>query len=161
MALALVLVACVSTSDSSTTSAVAACEDPSADELADESDLEISASPNPAAARDVVELTVSLGGLPNNTVVGVDAEWQCWDGSKWLTTHIVYRGFGDDPGQTIPVNSAFQIQVPSIGLTLDYGYPIVIPQVIPGTYRIRDEVLAEGSEIAGFTVVEVVEEAPA
>jgi hypothetical protein len=91
-------------------------------------------------------------------VIGVDAEWQCWDGSRWVTTHIVYRGFGDNAGQTIPVNAQFQIRVPSIGLALDGGYPMVIPQVAPGTYRIEDTAIADGDTIGGFGVVEVVEE---
>jgi len=114
-------------------------------------------SPNPAGQQQVVELMVSRAGLPEDSVVGVDAEWQCWDGSQWATTHIVYRGFGDDAGQTIPVNSEFRIRIPSIGLALDEGYPIVIPQVEPGTYRIQDEALADGANITGFAVVEVIE----
>lgn len=156
VALALVAVACVSASDSSTTSAVAACEEPPPDELATESGLGVEVSPTPAAAGDVVELAVMQFGLPEDSIVGVDAQWQCWDGAMWVTTHIVYRGFGDNAGQTIPVNSEFQIRVPSIGLALDEGYPIVIPVVEPGTYRIADEVLAGGESVTGFVVVEVV-----
>jgi hypothetical protein len=158
MALAVVLVACASSTDSTTiTTPVAICEKPRSDEFELESEVGISVNPNPAAARDVVELTVSRGDLPRDAVIGVEAEWQCWDGSTWVTTHIVYRGFGDNAGQTIPVNSEFQIMVPSIGLALDESYPIVIPQVTPGTYRIRDEVFAGSSNITGFTFVEVVE----
>lgn len=100
---------------------------------------------------------VSRGGLPDETVVGVDAEWQCWAASTWVTTHIVYRGFGENAGQTIPVNSEFQIRVPSIGLALDQAYPIVIPQVGPGTYRIEDDVVTAGTTLTGFTFVEVLE----
>lgn len=155
--LALMTAACASAADTSTTTAVAPCEEPPADELTVESELDIAVSPNPAAARDVVELAVSQGGSSEDLVVGVDAQWQCWDGSTWATTHIVYRGFGDHAGQTLPVNSEFQIQVPSIGLALDEGYPIVIPQVEPGTYRIEDEALAENRSIRGFVLVEVVE----
>jgi hypothetical protein len=116
----------------------------------------MSVRPHPASAREVVALIVSPIGLPEDAVVGVDAQWQCWGGSDWVTTHIIYRGFGGNVGQTIPVNSEFQIRVPSIGLALDEGYPIVVPAVEPGRYRIVDEVLGGGDTITGFTVVEVV-----
>lgn len=115
-------------------------------------------SPNPATPSEIVDLAVLGANLSDDAVVGVDAEWQCWDGSKWVTTHIVYRGFGDNAGHTIPVNAEFQIRVPSIGLALDEGYPVVVPHVAPGTYRIEDAALADGVTIDGFAVVEVVEE---
>jgi hypothetical protein len=157
-ALALVVVGCGPAADTSTSSVATSCQQPPPDEIARESHLDVSVSPNPAAPRDVVELTVSRGDLPNDAVVGVDAEWECWDGSSWVTTHIVYRGFGDNAGQTIPVNAEFQIRVPSIGLALDEGYPIVIPQVTPGTFRVEDAALADGDTINGFAIVEVVED---
>jgi hypothetical protein len=155
-AVALITVACATTAGTSTT-ATTTCESPPADQVSVESDLDMAVSPNPARPRQVVQLTVSRADLPEDSVVGVDAEWQCWDGSHWATTHIVYRGFGDNAGQTIPVNSEFQIRVPSIGLALDAPYPIAIPQVEPGTYRIADEALADGALMTGFAVVEIVE----
>jgi hypothetical protein len=156
-ALALITVACTTTAGTSTTTTATACGKPPGPEVSARSDLDMTVSPNPAGQQQVVELMVSRAGLPEDSVVGVDAEWQCWDGSQWATTHIVYRGFGDDAGQTIPVNSEFRIRIPSIGLALDEGYPIVIPQVEPGTYRIQDEALADGANITGFAVVEVIE----
>lgn len=155
-ALALITVACATTAGTSTTAATT-CESPPAEEVSRESDLDMAVIPNPARPRQVVELTVSQAELPEDSVVGVDAEWQCWDGSHWATTHIVYRGFGDNAGQTIAVNSEFQIRVPSIGLALDAPYPIAIPQVEPGTYRIADEALADGARMTGYAVVEVIE----
>jgi hypothetical protein len=149
--------ACATTADPSTTTLATICEDPPVDEVSAEPDLTMTVSPNPAEPRQVVELTVTQAGLPEDSAVGVDADWQCWDGSAWVTTHIVYRGFGDNAGQTIPVNAEFQIRVPSIGLALDEGYPIVIPQVEPGTYRVEDEVFVQEASITGFTVVEVIE----
>ena len=156
MALVLVSAACATAADNSTISQAATCEEPPADEVTLVSELDVTVSPNPAAARHVVELTVMQSDLPDDSVVGVDAQWQCWDGSMWATTHIIYRGFGDNAGQTIPVNSEFQIRVPSIGLALGTGHPIVIPEVEPGTYRIMDEVLAGGESVTGFAIVEVV-----
>jgi hypothetical protein len=113
---------------------------------------------NPANARQQVDLMVTSAGLPADALAGVDAAWQCWDGSRWVTTHIVYRGFGDIAGQTIPVNADFQIRVPSIGLELDRGYPMVIPVVGPGIYRIEDEIIIEQGAVPGHVIVEVHED---
>lgn len=131
------------------------CESPPESELTAQSDLEMTVDPDPAAVGDVVALTISEAGLPQDALSGVDAGWQCWDGSEWVTTHVVYRGFGEQAGQTIPVNSEFQIRVPSIGLEVGEGYPIVIPEVEAGTYRIQDEVLVEDGSVTGFVLVEV------
>lgn len=133
------------------------CGMPPAAELDAESTLAMSVDPNPTQPRQTVSLTVSSAGLPEDALAGVDARWQCWDGEMWATTHAVYRGFGDSPGQTIRLNADFQIRVPSIGLELDEGFPIVIPQVEPGIYRIQDEVIVEDESTSGFVLVEVVE----
>lgn len=131
------------------------CRQPPAAEVEIVSDLDMTLQPNPAGPRVEAALAVSSAGLPDDSSVGIDAGWQCWDGSAWVTTHVMYRGFGDHAGQTIPVNSDFQIRVPSIGLALDQPYPVVIPDVAPGVYRIADEVLVDGAAVAGLVVVEV------
>ncbi len=156
--LALVLTACSSSASptSSTTSPLAvSCGTPPAAELETESPLQMSVDPNPAGPRETVSLTVSSTGLSEDALSGVDARWQCWDGDDWVTTHAVYRGFGDNPGQTIELNNEFQIRVPSIGLELDVGFPIVIPRVEPGVYRIQDEVIVDDAATTGFVIVEV------
>ena len=131
------------------------CGVPPDTEVTAASELVLEVDPNPTAAGEVVALTISGSGLPEDALSGVDAGWQCWDGSQWVTTHVVYRGFGDQAGQTIPVNSEFQIRVPSIGLEVGEGYPIVIPEVETGTYRIEDEVLLDDVSVSGFVIVNV------
>lgn len=156
---ALLAASCTSAAGTSTTQAPGLhCEDPPATELDAPSTLEIALAPNPAQPLETVELRVSSTGLPEDAVAGIDARWQCWDGSEWMTTHLVYRGFGDNPGQTIALNTDFQISVPSIGLALDQGFPIVIPQVEPGTYRIVDEIIVDEEPVPGFVIVKVVDE---
>lgn len=157
LAALLVATACSSTTGPVSTDPppLVTCQDPPPDQRELESRIEMSVEPNPAAARETVLLTVSSRGLPEDALGGVDARWQCWEGSRWATTHAVYRGFGDNPGQTIPLNSEFQIRVPSIGLDLDSGFPIVIPQVEPGTYRIEDEVIVDEESMTGHVIVEV------
>lgn len=134
------------------------CVDPPAGELDQASLLEIIVDPNPANARQQVDLVVTSTGLPAGALAGIDAAWQCWDGSRWVTTHIVYRGFGDNAGQTIPVNADFQIRVPSIGLELDQGYPIVVPLVAAGLYRIEDEIIVDQVAVPGHVIVDVHED---
>ena len=158
MILATVLAATACSSGAATTTTPPgdiACEEPPSNELESRSAIGMSVQPSPAAPRETVSLTVSSQGLPEDTRGGVDARWQCWDGSQWVTTHAVYRGFGDNPGQTIPLNSEFQIRVPSIGLDLNQGFPIVIPQVESGTYRIEDEVIVDDESLTGHVIVEV------
>lgn len=157
---ALILGACSPAAEDNTESAAGplevSCETPPAAELEVESALGLSVEPSPAEPRQTVSLTVSSAGLPDGALIGVDARWQCWDGGEWATTHAMYRGIGDRPGQTIQLNTEFQIRVPSIGLELDEGFPIVIPQVGPGVYRIQDEVFVDDEPTSGFTFVEVV-----
>lgn len=156
LVLALGLAACGAEAATPTTGAVdVVCSAPSA--AGQISDLEMTIEPGIASAREVVSLAVARGELPEEASVGVDAMWQCWDGEAWVTTHVVYRGIGDDAGQTIPVNDSFQIHVPSIGLALDQGYPIVIPPVDAGLYRIEDKVVLDDGEVGGFVLVEVVD----
>lgn len=153
--LALVVAGCGAGGATSTTIGGVICEEPPPTDAT--SGLEMTLEPDPVAPREVAHLQVGGGALPADASVGVDAMWQCWDGEGWATTHVVYRGFGDNPGQTIPVNDTFQIHVPSIGLALDSGYPIVIPVVEAGVYRIADKVIHENAEFEGFVLVEVVD----
>ncbi|HJS72377.1 MAG TPA: hypothetical protein VJ858_06575 [Acidimicrobiia bacterium] len=131
------------------------CETPPDSEMTATSALRMEVDPNPTVVGEVVALTIAESGLTEDALSGVDAGWQCWDGSEWVTTHVVYRGFGNHAGQTIPVNSEFQIRVPSIGLEVGEGYPIVIPEVEPGTYRIEDEVHMGDESVSGFVIVGV------
>lgn len=152
---ALAVVGCGDDTATTTTGPDVVCEEPTEESQA--SDLELAVDPNPVASGAVAQLVLTRGDLPDDAVIGVDAWWQCWDGEEWVTTHVVYRGFGDSAGQSIPVNDDFQIQVPDIGLTLDAGYPIAIPQVEPGIYRIEDAVLLDDGSVEGFVLVEVIE----
>lgn len=156
VACVLILGACSPAADTTAGPLDVSCEAPPAAELEVKSELGMSVHPNPAEPRQTVSITVSSEGLPDGALIGVDARWQCWDGGEWATTHAMYRGIGDRAGQTIQLNAEFQIRVPSIGLELDEGFPIVIPQVRPGVYRVQDEVFVDDEPTSGFTFVEVV-----
>jgi hypothetical protein len=151
----MVVTACVSGTTSTTATPVVACQSPPAEQVGAASDLDLEVDPDPVLPRQEATLLVGSDSLPPDALSGVDAVWQCWDGSTWVTTHVVYRGVEGLAGQTIPVNSEFQIRVPSIGLPVGVGYPIVIPEVDPGTYRIGDEVILDEGSLSGFVIVEV------
>ena len=153
--LALMVTACGDSKATTTTSPGVDCEEPPDEEQV--SQLDLTLDPNPVVSGAVAQLAMTRGDLPDDAVIGVDAWWQCWASGEWVTTHVVYRGFGDNPGQSIPVNDDFQIQVPDIGLTLDAGYPIAIPQVEPGMYRIEDAVFLQDGQLEGFVLVEVID----
>lgn len=156
LCLVVAMAACSSIAETPTTPPdLPGCVDPPAEELDRPSALEIRIEPSPVTVRQQVDLVVTSAGLPDDALAGIDAAWQCWDGSRWVTTHIVYRGFGDNAGQTIPVNADFQIRVPSIGLELDRGYPMVIPLVNAGIYRIEDEIIVDQGAVPGHVLVEV------
>lgn len=157
MPLALILAACSGAGGASTTTASPVeCVEPPEEQVEAISPIELTLEPSRVMSRQVAQLVVVGAGFSDEATISVDARWQCWDGSDWVTTHIVYRGFGDDQGETIPVNPNFQIQVPDIALWLDHEYAIGVPQVEPGTYRIEDEVLAGGDTVIGFVIVELV-----
>lgn len=156
MSLALIVAACSGAGGASTTTGAVGCAEPPEEQVETSSAVEMTLEPNPVMSRQVAQLVVVGAGLSDEATIGVDARWQCWDGSDWVTTHIVYRGFGDDQGETIPVNPDFQIQVPDIALWLDHEYAIGVPQVEPGTYRIEDEVLDRGETVEGSVIVEVI-----
>lgn len=157
---ALVAAACSSATGTTTTApdGVDCVSVPPEDVVAETSAVDVSLEPNPIAPRQLGDLVVSGAGFSREATIGVDARWQCWDGSDWVTTHIVYRGFGDQPGETIPVNPDFQIQVPDIALWLDRAYVVAAPQVETGVYRLEDVVFDGGETVTGFVFVEVVAE---
>jgi hypothetical protein len=45
--------------------------------------------------------------------------------------------------------------IPAVALRLPNTYPILIPNVSPGTYRIEEEIFWEGGLTAGYVIVEV------
>jgi len=132
------------------------CVEPPGSELAQASPTALTVEPNPVVAGSEAMLSIAADGLPADTNVGAGAAWQCWNGSEWIQTHHIARGWGDGGAQTIELAPAVTITVPSIGLPVPSSYPIVIPDVAPGLYRIEDRVVGPGGvTITGFVFVEV------
>jgi len=113
------------------------------------------------AAGAEATLSVVDDGLPPASLVGVAAWWQCWNGSEWVDTYLVERGWHADKGTTIDLNSDVTMTIVDIGLPIPSSYPIIIPNVEPGIYRLRDEAGVAARDdrpsysIPGFVIVRV------
>lgn len=135
------------------------CTSPPEDELTADPDVQLAVDPNPVPAGTLATLSIEQGSLPSGSSAGAGAVWQCWDGSSWVDTHQIVKGFDDgQDAQAIAVEPGATTTIPAIDLPIPSSYPIVIPEVEPGTYRIADEVFTGGEgSITGFVIVEVVE----
>lgn len=104
----------------------------------------LSVNPNPVSPGGQAVLSVSTEGLPADAGHGIAAAWECWNGTEWIQTHTLLRGLGpcSDP-QAPPTCGEPEVREPgiavwAIGLGAHIAYPILIPDVPPGIYRISD-----------------------
>lgn len=149
--LMLLLLASCDTSSSPT----AYCVEPPAEERARSSPAVLTVEPNPVAAGTQATLSIAADGLPAGSTIWASAAWQCWDGSGWIDTHQVARGFGARDPVTIEVQPGATTTIPPVGLPIPNSYPILIPEVDPGVYRLEDRLLLpDGESVFGFTYVE-------
>ena len=136
------------------------CADPPSSEGQVESLAVLKLEPSPVAADSSADLSVERGSVSENAVVGVAAFWECWTEEKgWVPTHVLVRGYGDRSPAVLEYDPDSNAFVESVALAVPSTYPILIPDVRPGTYRIRDEVadIVEGTpaRVTGFVLVEV------
>ena len=100
-------------------------------------------------------LRVSDAGLPEGAMVGLDAIWQCWDGSRWIDTYQLVRAVHPFVAQAIRLEPGATTVIEDLGVPLPSNAEILIPDVPPGIYRIWD---FEGiGDTAGHLIVEVIE----
>lgn len=134
------------------------CLEPPESELAATSSLTMTLDPNPVEAGAIATLSVSTDAPPYVYMGGAGAEWQCWDGTTWVATHQILRdgyGGGETRPVTLEVTPGATSTVPAIGLNVPNSYPILIPMVPPGTYRIIDQVDGAGKRVGGHVIVVV------
>lgn len=107
--------------------------------------------PNPVASGAIAELSVPAAAKEDS--VGAGAAWQCWNGVEWMDTHQLVRGGWSGEPQTIPVTPGTETTIPAIGLRAPDPFPIEIPEVEPGTYRITDSVITFDGEARAVSVL--------
>jgi hypothetical protein len=115
--------------------------------------------PGPVATDSGFDLSVEQGSVSENAVVGVAAFWECWTEEQgWVATHVLVRGYGDRNPAVLEYDPDSNAFVESVALAVPNTYPILIPDVRPGTYRIGDEVADvvedTAARITGFVLVE-------
>ena len=142
----------------STTIGDATCVDPPDSELEVDSPLDLTVEPNPVAAGGSATLSIGRGELPENSNIGAGAAWQCWKGTAWVDTHQIVRAFAPGYGEAIAVVPGVDTTIPAVGLEVPSSYPIKIPEVASGTYRIVDDASGPGGTVTGFVIVEVIED---
>lgn len=156
-ALTVLLVSC--STDEPTIEPEVPCEQPAAAETARLSDLDLSVEPATVTAGARATLSIGVGSLPTDAIVGAGVEWQCWNGSEWVPTHQIIRGFGGYEPITNEAPPGGTTAVPAIGLAVPNSFAIIIPVVSPGTYRIADTAVVPGNfpdgNVVGFVLVEV------
>jgi hypothetical protein len=135
-----VLVGSCTTTPSSgppTTSVTGTCVEPPVSERTSSSSVTLTVDPNPVTAGSVASLSID-SRLPGELVDGVATWWQCWNGTEWVDTYLVERDWGNGP-TTLKIEPGVTTTIPALGLAVPNTAAILIPDVAPGTYRIRDE----------------------
>ena len=132
------------------------CLDPPESESGLRSPVQVVVEPNPVEGGSEATLSVLAEGAPADSGTGAGAEWQCWSGSAWVSTHQIVRGFDSVDPQAIEVEPGATTTIPAIEFPLPNSFPILIPGVSAGTYRISDQIVVAGADdVVGFVLVDV------
>ena len=164
--LLLVATACTAADTSTTTTSTAGtstihtrsiCSSPPAGEMEPDSEFEISLDPNPVDAGREATLSIDFEGhAPSDYIGGAGASWECWNGDRWVETHVLVRAFNKSTQPSvIDLSADTDTGIPDIGLIVPSSYQVLIPQVAPGTYRITDRIFGPGPTLTGHILFEV------
>lgn len=133
------------------------CSPPPESALDPESAFVVEVRPNPVAASTEAVLIVSGTEGSDDASVSSFAEWQCWDGNGWVTVFLMQRSTDGEPS-TEPIPPYTEVTVHGLE-SIPGEATIRIPDLAPGTYRIRDRMerrTANGWEtVFGYVIVEV------
>lgn len=140
-----------------TSGGVECTEPPNGELLTDDSAFEVTVEPNPVVVGAEATLSVSPSEqTPRDLIGGLGVDWECWNGSEWVQTHTLVRG-ANGPAAVVDLNTDSTIAIPDLGLRVPNSYPIVIPDVPPGIYRLTDRLIGNESDLVGYEIVEVTE----
>ncbi|NNJ48428.1 MAG: hypothetical protein HKP18_11440 [Acidimicrobiia bacterium] len=125
IAFAVVAAACSANAQSATTpgpgqvdeaeKVVTCIVSPPPDALEIEAALDVSIEPNPTQAGEEATLMVSSGLV--DVLISQVAAWQCWDGSKWAGTHLL---FAENPPRVLEVQPGATVAV-AVGCCFSVG----------------------------------------
>jgi outer membrane protein assembly factor BamB len=132
------------------------CFSPPQSEIDASSPVEMEVEPVPVLANTEVMLTVSAPMGEEGASNGLDVLWQCWDGTGWVDTHQMVRGWEGSRPQTVDIGT--EIAWEALGLPLPNTHPILVPDVAPGIYRMTERIFTSGDPLVGHVLVEVIVE---
>ena len=131
------------------------CRSAPVEERDSSSPISLTLTPNPASAGGIATLVIGADPPAAERTYGVGwgADWQCWDGSGWVSTHLLEQSPGDGGGSIVERSPGVTVTIPAIGYMVPKrdDFFITIPDVPPGWYRLS---LAMSD---GYLAVEVVE----
>ena len=139
---------------STTSSSGVECSEPPAEALVAESEFEVELSPNPIEAGGEATLSVDYDGPLEGLNGGIGASWECWSEDRWVATHILERAIEDWEPSVIDLSDQ-SVEVIDIGLLIPNSYQVLIPEVPPGIYRIRDGLFGFEMSLTAYEIVEV------
>jgi hypothetical protein len=122
--------------------------------LVAESEFDVELSPNPVEAGGEATLSVDYDGPLVGFNGGVGASWECWSEDRWVATHILVRTINDWEPSVIDLSDPRE-EVIDIGLLIPNSYQVLIPEVPPGIYRIRDGLFGFELSLTAYEIVEV------
>ena len=125
-----------------------------------ESDFVLTVIPNPAVAGTVAGLVVGIAdtapegmaqAIGGEIAVGADAWLQCWNGAGWVDTHHLLAG-----GGSVHLLPGVTVTTPPVALSPeDQPFPILVPEVPAGIYRIKDVLNVSGVSRPVYRLLEV------
>jgi hypothetical protein len=126
------------------------CESPPVEQRTLDSVILLALDPQPVAAG--AEAALSLGAAPtrpDDSAAGSGVQWACWNGTAWVGTHMLDL-FG---GRVFPGKPGVTTTYGGVAVWVPATFLITIPDLPPGWYRLRVDVMGE----FGYLAVEVVE----
>jgi len=114
-----------------------------------DSSMPLALTPHPVVAGSVAALEVGARSGRTEDATGSWARWECWNGSNWVTTHLLEFGW-DYGGQVVPGEPGVTWTIAGVGLWKPNTFWVTIPNVPPGWFRL----VVEGG---CYLAVEVVE----
>lgn len=129
------------------------------EERGSSSPVSMTLTPHPVRAGAVA--TLALGVDPpaaaGTYLVGWGADWQCWDGRTWVSTHVLEQSPSGGGGRIVERSPGVTVTIPAIGYGLPFTFTLTIPDVPLGWYRIHEDFGArDRGESGGYLALEVV-----
>jgi len=135
------------------------CRSAPVEERDSSSPITLTLTPNPVRAGGIATLEIGVDPpAPENTyMVGWGADWQCWDGSGWASTHLLEQSPGAGGGSIVERSPGVTVTMPAIGYFAPFTFTVTIPDVPAGWYRISETMGVHGQgETVGYQAVDVV-----